>query len=519
MKEIILRDYQKECIEIINNMESGTGLVHLFTGAGKTVTFAHIPRKGRMLILSHRDELVHQPQKYFDCSFGVEQAKETSNGEEVISASVQTLIHRLEKFKPNEFDMIITDEAHHAAAPSYRKIFDYFKPRLHIGFTATPNRGDKVRLDDIYEKIIFSRDLKWGIKNNYLTDINCLRITASYNLKKVKKQMGDYITHELAKKVDNPIVNKQIKEAYDEYAKGQTLIFAINVNHANHLHELIPNSAVITGDTPNRKEIINQFEEGKIKCIINCMVLTEGTDLPCIETIIIARPTMNASLYTQMVGRGVRLYPGKKYLTLIDIVGVSDNLELCTAPTLFGYDLKKIPEDKQKNVKGMLTQMQEIIDMQYDIPKVWILNTKYVNLFSEENNVNLHNINWISTYDNGLYYEFLNKDNVQILPLNVLGRTSIIWIKNNQVRKLTDLSLQQALDYAQRVFNEFYINEKALWDKTISQKWNNRPITEKQINFIKNICDSNELKDINLSDLTQEQASFIISRAKILKNN
>ena len=134
-----------------------------FTVVHNTVTFANIPRRGRMLILSHRDELVRQPRKYFDCSFGIEQAGKRSCYEEVISASVPSLVRRLHRFEPDMFDIIVVDEAHHAAAASYRKILDYFKPRLLLGFTATPNRGDGVGLDGIFEDIIFERDLEWGI--------------------------------------------------------------------------------------------------------------------------------------------------------------------------------------------------------------------------------------------------------------------------------------------------------------------------------------------------------------------
>ena len=160
-KEITLRDYQQECVDIIDNLKGGSFLVSMATGLGKTAIFTHIKRHGRVLILSHRDELVRQPEKYYDCSFGIEKADEHSDGEEVVSASVPSLIHRLNNFKPDDFDMIITDEAHHAVAPSYRKIYDYFKPRLHLGFTATPNRGDKKKLGEIYSGIIYEKDIKW----------------------------------------------------------------------------------------------------------------------------------------------------------------------------------------------------------------------------------------------------------------------------------------------------------------------------------------------------------------------
>lgn len=140
--EIVLRDYQQECVDICDSLESGSHLVQMATGLGKTVTFSRIARKGRVLLLSHREELVTQPVKYYSCPVGIEKAERHSHGEEVVSASVQTLANRLERdFEPGEFDMVITDEAHHALAPSYRKIYDYLRPRLHIGFTATPRRG------------------------------------------------------------------------------------------------------------------------------------------------------------------------------------------------------------------------------------------------------------------------------------------------------------------------------------------------------------------------------------------
>ena len=135
-----LRPYQQEVLNIIDNLEPGSYLIQMATGLGKTMTFTNIKRKGHVLVLAHREELVTQPIKYYDCPVGIEMATQKSNNEPVIIASVMTLIHRLDKFKPDEFDLIIIDEAHHAAATSYKKIINYFKPRLLLGFTATPNR-------------------------------------------------------------------------------------------------------------------------------------------------------------------------------------------------------------------------------------------------------------------------------------------------------------------------------------------------------------------------------------------
>ena len=219
-----LRPYQKECIETIEAQSAGAYLCQMATGMGKTVTFANIPRHGeRMLILSHREELVEQPRKYFDCSYGIEQSARRSNGEEVVSASVQSLVKRLDRFNPEDFRLIICDEAHHAAANTYRKIFDYFTPEKLIGFTATPNRGDKVRLDTVFSSIIFQRDLRWGIQNGYLCDIFCKRIDIGYDLSAVHTRHGDYAPGELAEAMDGTA--DAIAQTYREHAVGATLIF------------------------------------------------------------------------------------------------------------------------------------------------------------------------------------------------------------------------------------------------------------------------------------------------------
>ena len=260
-----LRPYQQECVDLIDNMSEGSGLVSMCMGLGKTVVFSHIKRKGRVLILSHREELVHQPEKYYDCSFGVERAEETSNGEEVISASVQTLARRLHKFDPNDFDTIITDEAHHAVAPIYRKIYDYFNYRLHIGFTATPNRADKIGLSEVFDKIIYHKDLKWGIQNGYLCDIECKQVDIGYDIRKVKRKMGDYNQTELSKAVNQEKMNKGVARAFKDHAVGQTVVFAVDVSHVERLTKEINKlcgkgtAEAITAQTQNRSEILERF--------------------------------------------------------------------------------------------------------------------------------------------------------------------------------------------------------------------------------------------------------------------
>lgn len=362
-----LRPYQRECIETIEAQAPGAYLAQMATGLGKTVTFANIPRHGeRMLILSHREELVEQPRKYFDCSYGIERASSRSHGEEVVSASVQSLVRRLDRFRPDDFRLIICDEAHHAAARTYRAIFDYFRPEKLIGFTATPNRGDKVRLDTVFQDIIFQRDLRWGIQNGYLCDIHCRRVDIGFDLSAVHTRHGDYAPGELDEAMEGTA--DAIAQAYQEMAVGATLIFAVSVNQAHEIAGRIPGAVVVTGETKDRAAIIQAFTAGEIPCIVNCMVFTEGTDIPRVETVIVARPTQSEALYAQMVGRGLRLYPGKERLELIDCVGITGRASLCTAPSLLGIDMEVVPARKLEKIEGMLFELPDRVAAATDTP-------------------------------------------------------------------------------------------------------------------------------------------------------
>lgn len=485
-----LRDYQKQCVEVIDSMSCGSGLVSMATGLGKTVVFSHIKRKGRVLVLSHRDELVRQPVKYYDCKCGIEKAEETSHGEEVVLASVQSLVRRLDKFDPYDFDTIITDEAHHAAADSYKKIYAYFKPRIHIGFTATPNRGDKIRLDDVFDKIIFERNLKWGIKEGFLTDVNCLRVKVSYSLSKVRKRMGDFMPCDLDEAMNTEIANEQVADIYKKYARGQTIIFTASVSHAENLSKLIENSAVVSGKTNDRSEIIKKYLKKEIKCLVNCMVFTEGTDLPLIETVIIARPTKNPSLYAQMVGRGLRKAEGKKFLTLIDCVGVSD-MDICTAPTLMGIDIDDVPKKKLGEVGGMLTEMESTVDKLVDCPENWVLNVKRVRLFAEENGIHTHFVNWTKKPNGDFVLQLACGDRVGIKAVDEVGKTSLMIYSFDDkagdfVMTVKDgLGLKDAFKQAYVYIDATYPDEKSLWNLAESYSWANLPATEKQIALVK----------------------------------
>lgn len=514
--ELKLRDYQKEALEKINAQESGSYLVVMATGLGKTVVFSQIARKGRVLLLSYREELVYQPQKYYDCSFGVEKAEVHSNGEEVVSASVQSLVRRLEDFQPDDFDMIITDEAHHAVVPSYRQIYDYFQPRLHIGFTATPNRSDNVKLGEIYSKVLFERNLKWGIQNHYLSDIRCFQVDIGYDISKVKKQADDLNMQDLEKAMNIENQNKAIAEAYEKYAVGQTLIFATSVKHAENIAAEIPSAVVVTAKTENRDSIIRDFTERKIPCLMNCMVFTEGTDMSLIETIIIARPTRNASLYTQMVGKGLQMHEGKKELVLLDCVGVTRKLDICTPTDLFGLQgeiVDKVMEEADSEEGILLTEVESRVqEIEEEIRTGWKLNLHRVELFQE--NYDTHSINYVIHADGHLScnYQFGKNAQVVVTAPDLAGNSDVIFFENRKsVRKFTSIPTQTALNSVYRFLKKDFSDSQNLWDYNRVMNWGTKPATEKQKSALRRKLPSKKQEDIVWDELTKYDASVLFA--------
>ena len=499
---ITLRPYQQECIDIINSKDSGRYLVQLSTGLGKTVIFTNLPRKGRMLILSHREELVRQPLKYFTCSTGVEMAGESSHGEEVVSASVQTMIHRLDRFGAEDFDTIIVDEAHHAIAKSYQKVIGHFKPRMLLGFTATPNRADGAGLKGVFDEIIYKKDLRWGIQNGYLCDILCKRIDIGYDLSAVHTRMGDYAPGELEKAMEGTA--DAIAQTYRDHAQGATLIFAVSVDQCHEIAERIEGAEVVTGQTKNRAELIARFTRREIPCLVNCMVFTEGTDMPLVETVIVARPTKSDSLYAQMVGRGLRLHPEKKMLTLIDCVGVTGKASLCTAPSLLGVDIEKIPKKKQDSMEGMLFELPEKAKRLADTPESWIENVRIVDLWAKEMKYQLHGVNWFQMPDGTMICSLPNKMSVEIPPADELGETIFCGQR---------MEMQEAFDHAYELLCNNFADSKAIWDKNISAKWGSQPASEAQVKYVKRIA-KKYLTEIDFDTLTKAQAGMIINRIK-----
>ena len=365
MTEIKLRDYQREAIDAVFKAWADgmrRPAIVLPTGAGKTVVFSALVREFRepgpghmaqvqhltglrVMILAHRDELVDQAIAKLRAvmpgvNVGKVKAQDNDVDADVMVASVQTLAsqtrrHTLMRAAETYGDvgLIITDECHHAAAASYKKIYDAFPDALQLGVTATMARGDRVGLGDVWDDVVYKRSILWMISRGYLTDVRTRQIDLKeLDLGGVKASRGDWQAGALGEALMDAHADTAIARAYKEHAGArQGIVFTPTVETAyaamSALSRAGVTSMVVDGATPTqtRREIYEEYRTGDLQVLVNCMVLTEGFDMPQAEVAVIARPTQSAPLYTQMVGRVLRPWPGKTEALVLDLVGASAN--------------------------------------------------------------------------------------------------------------------------------------------------------------------------------------------------
>jgi superfamily II DNA or RNA helicase len=374
-----LRPYQAECLQAIHaaaRRRVWRQLVVLPTGAGKTVVFAHLPgwlrMQKRLLVLAHREELIQQAAAKFKAvdaqlTVGIEQAGQRCQaGHQVVVASVPTLGHprsgRIERFRPEDFSLVVCDEAHHSTAASYQRVFEYFRAGqpggpLLLGVTATPHRGDGVGLQDVYDEVVFERTIRQLMvpdasdpASPYLCPLRAWRVETGTDLQGVHTRNGDYVVSELSASVNTPWRNELIVRCYQDRCAGQRAIaFCVDVAHARAVADLFVQNgiraAAVTGQTPReeRQGLLRRFHQGDIDVLTNCNVLTEGFDEPRVACLLMARPTQSVLLYTQMVGRGTRVCDrcaraGCEHKPWLTVVDLADNGRhaLPTSTTLLG---------------------------------------------------------------------------------------------------------------------------------------------------------------------------------------
>lgn len=422
--ELVLRPYQSEDIAAIHAAEARGVRAQLgvaATGLGKTVVFVSLARErgGRTLILVHRDELVRQAahkitEIWPDARLGIIKGDANDIHGHAIVASVQTLSRqrRLDMLmattahKP--FDLIVVDEAHHVAADSYGRVLDALdagRPGgpLLLGVTATPDRGDGAGLDKHFSEIVFNRDILWGIRAGYLSDLRGKRIEVSnLNLAGLKVRSGDFAQEEAGQRMMDAEAPTFIAKAWLEHAKGRrTLVFTPTVEVARETAAELGargvRAAYVSGDMPldERRSVLRRYSSGELEVVANCAVLTEGFDEPRTDCVVMARPTKSRALYTQCVGRGTRRHPDKVDCLVLDVCGVSDHHSLITVPSLFGVDE---PTFKRKLQDGTEVATEVLDKRDRQLVKIGKLKASDVDLFRKMRG---EGIAWVQAHEPG----------------------------------------------------------------------------------------------------------------------
>ncbi|KAK4513704.1 uncharacterized protein ATC70_005709 [Mucor velutinosus] len=383
----MLRPYQKECIETtVDQFDKGCirQVVSLPVGSGKTVIMSNLiplipsptPEATKVLLLAHRTELLDQAHNQIkrynpELNVQVEQGKRKVDVEkaDVVIASVPTLGRqdsaRISQYDPNLFKAVLIDEAHHATADTYKRILEYFNfseegcKKLLWGCTATVKRHDGEALRQVFDRITYHKGFMEMIENKYLCPMRVTIINTMVDLSAVRSTSEDFVQKDLAEAVNTNPRNQVIVSSWIKYAhqKGRkaTLVFAVDINHTielcNAFIDAGINAKFITSksNAVERLQVLEDFRQGKIPVLVNCAILTEGTDIPIVDCILLTRPTQSTTLFQQMFGRGLRLFPGKEDCLVIDF---EDNFtdkgrhSLITIPTLLGLNVASVVENQ-----------------------------------------------------------------------------------------------------------------------------------------------------------------------------
>lgn len=351
-----LRPYQQEAKDAIFDQweKVDKTLLVLPTGCGKTIVFAKVTeecvRRGcRVLILAHRGELLQQATdkiaKATKLGCATEKADETCLGSwfRITVGSVQTMMRekRLARFPEDYFDTIIIDEAHHCISDSYQRVLQHFPEAKILGVTATPDRGDMKNLGQVFDSLAYEYTLPKAIKEGYLSPIKALTIPLKLDLSGVGIQSGDFKSGDIATALDPYL--QQIAEEMKNYCMDRkTVVFLPLVKTSQKFRDILNEqgfkAAEVNGESKDRAEILDAFDRGEYNVLCNSMLLTEGWDCPSVDCIVVLRPTKVRSLYSQMVGRGTRLYPDKDHLLLLDFLWHTERHELCHPASLICQD-------------------------------------------------------------------------------------------------------------------------------------------------------------------------------------
>lgn len=351
--------YQKEILENLDAERKVFGryknLIVAATGVGKTVISAFDYKKfrdknprARLLFVAHREEILKKSRDTFryickDLNFG-ELLVGNSKPESIenLFVSIQSLNSSklIERTSPDFYDYIVIDEVHHGAAQSYKKLLEYYKPKVLLGLTATPERMDGEDITRFFDKkMAYELRLPEAIDNKLLCPFQYFGVSDFVDLSNLRWTRGGYEVSELenvyvldtekAKRRANDIITNTIKYV-DDINKVKALGFCVSIKHAEFMANEFNNAGIpsiaLTGNSNAeiRKNASKNLIDGNIKVIFTVDLFNEGVDIPQINTILFLRPTESLTIFLQQLGRGLRIADGKECLTVLDFIGQSN---------------------------------------------------------------------------------------------------------------------------------------------------------------------------------------------------
>ncbi|KAI1075613.1 P-loop containing nucleoside triphosphate hydrolase protein [Whalleya microplaca] len=577
-QQVRLRDYQEECIQsVLKSLENGHKRlgVSLATGAGKTIIFTQLIDRVKpmskeasgTLILAHRRELVEQaarhcttayPNKTVEIEMGNMHA---SGAADITIASIQSITSgdRISKFNPGRFKLVLVDEAHHIVAPAYLRTLEHFglhtkqedSPAL-VGVSATFSRFDGLSLGTAIDEIVYHKDYVDMIGEKWLSDVIFTTAHSTADLTMVKSgSNGDFQPGELSKAVNTNQVNEITVRSWLAKAsqRKSTLVFCVDLAHVAGLTAAFRQHGIdarfITGDTPKleRSDRLETFKRGEFPVLVNCGIFTEGTDIPNIDCVVLARPTRSRNLLVQMIGRGMRLHPDKTNCHIIDMVSSLEN-GVVTTPTLFGLDPSELVDEastddlrglKEKNLQERKEAEVErteqalaaspgapneelkgnITFIEYDSVLDLVADTsgeRHIRSISQNAWVHTQPDKYVLSGPNGTFIRLEKEDGmfvayeVRALPVGVSKRTKSPFAAPRLLLEASTLSdaVHGADKYASERFPRTLISRH--------QPWRRGPPTDGQLEFLNKFRgEGNKLKP---TDITKGKAADMISKVR-----
>ncbi len=313
------------------------GVVILPTGTGKTYlsAFDTLNAKGRVLFIVHKLDILSQSKESYERIYSTSkigyltgETKENLNDSKVLFASKDTLRNCFTNFSQDEFDYIVIDEVHHGQAPTYQSILQYFKPNFFmLGLTATPDRTDRKDIFELFDyNKVFEYTLNDAIENGFLVPYTYYGLKDNIDYTHIHYKNNKYKIEDLDRALIIPQRNERIFEEYLSKGNGnKALGFCCSIKHANAMARLFQAKGVpaisITSETENREQAINDFRNNKYTVAFTVDLFNEGIDFPDIRVLLFLRPTESKTIFTQQLGRGLRLCGSKGNVVVIDFIG------------------------------------------------------------------------------------------------------------------------------------------------------------------------------------------------------